>query len=91
MAGAGVDTSPYRKIGRPYPDTYDEVLFPKGYTVPKFKSFSGDGIKGANPEQHLAHFITSCANTGGNDALLLRQFPRSLTGPQEVKELSSRK
>lgn len=55
--------------------------YPKGYIVPKFKSFSGEGIKGFNPDQHLAHFMASCGNTASSEALLLRQFPQSLSGP----------
>ena len=71
----------FKKTGRPYPSEYDEVMYPKGYSVPKFTIFSGDGLKGSHPEEHLAHFIVDCANTGSNDALLLRQFPQSLKGP----------
>lgn len=33
-----------------------------------------------SPDQHLAHFIATCGNTSGNDALLLRQLPQSLGG-----------
>jgi Retrotransposon gag protein len=54
--------------------------YPKGYVIPRFRTFSGEGNKDLNPEQHLAHFVASCGNTGGNDALLLRQFPQSLVG-----------
>ena len=43
--------------------------------MPKFNTFSGI----ENPRQHLAQFKATCGNTGGNDALLLRQFVSSLT------------
>ncbi|PKU83411.1 hypothetical protein MA16_Dca016520 [Dendrobium catenatum] len=61
--------------GRPYPAEYDQVPYPKGYSVPKFNTFNGNN----NPRQHLAQFKATCGNTGGNDALLFRQFVSSLT------------
>nr|CAD1835584.1 unnamed protein product [Ananas comosus var. bracteatus] len=64
------------KAGHPYPIEYDSILFPDGYIVPKFRTFYGIG----NPDQHLAYFRATCGNTGGNSALLLRQFPQSLSG-----------
>nr|CAD1837558.1 unnamed protein product [Ananas comosus var. bracteatus] len=71
------EAAPKRKSrGHPYLIEYDSILFPDGYIVPKFKTFYGLG----NPDQHLAHFRASCGNTGGNSALLLRQFPQSLSG-----------
>ena len=61
---------------KPYPSLYDQVVYPKGYSVPKFKQFNGLG----NPDQHLAHFVTACGDTSNNPSLLLRQFAGSLTG-----------
>ncbi|XP_020694453.1 uncharacterized protein LOC110108236 [Dendrobium catenatum] len=55
---------------RPYPTEYDQVPYPKGYSVPKFNIFDGN----KNPRQHLAQFKATCGNTGGNDALLFRKF-----------------
>ncbi|KAL0923387.1 hypothetical protein M5K25_007441 [Dendrobium thyrsiflorum] len=63
--------------GRPYPVEYDQAPYPKGYSVPKFNTFNGSGNN--NPRQHLAQFKATCGNTGGNDALLFRQFVSSLT------------
>ncbi|KAL0907590.1 hypothetical protein M5K25_022008 [Dendrobium thyrsiflorum] len=63
--------------GRPYPAEYDQAPYPKGYSVPKFNTFNGSGNN--NPRQHLAQFKATCGNTGGNDALLFRQFVSSLT------------
>ncbi|KAL0925427.1 hypothetical protein M5K25_003755 [Dendrobium thyrsiflorum] len=59
--------------GRPYPLEYDQVPYPKGYSVPKFYTFDGN----KNPRQHLAQFKATYGNTGGNDALLFRQFVSS--------------
>ena len=61
---------------KPYSSFHDQVAYPKGYSVPKFKQFNGLG----NPYQHLAHFITACGDTSNNPSLLLRQFAGSLTG-----------
>ncbi|XP_020679437.1 uncharacterized protein LOC110097411, partial [Dendrobium catenatum] len=62
--------------GRPYPAEYDQVSYPKGYSVPKFNIFDSN----KNPRQHLAQFKATCENTGDNDALLFRQFVSSLSG-----------
>jgi hypothetical protein len=59
---------------------FDAVQYSSGYTVPKFKMFTGEGPKMVSPDQHFAHFIATCGNTAGNEALLLRQFPQSLGG-----------
>ncbi|KAL0915746.1 hypothetical protein M5K25_013199 [Dendrobium thyrsiflorum] len=64
--------------GRPYPLEYDQVSYPKGYSVPKFYTFNGNNNN--NPRQHIAQFKATCGNTGGKDALLFRQFVSSLTG-----------
>ncbi|XP_039130899.1 uncharacterized protein LOC120267304 [Dioscorea cayenensis subsp. rotundata] len=61
---------------KPYSSFHDQVAYPKGYNVPKFKQFNGLG----NPDQHLAHFITACGDISNNPSLLLRQFAASLTG-----------
>ena len=81
MAGVTTNVPQIKRTGRPYPAEFDLVPYPKGYVVPKFKTFSGESTKDQNPDQHLAHFRASCGNTGNNDALLLRQFPQSLVGP----------
>ncbi|XP_020576144.1 uncharacterized protein LOC110021822 [Phalaenopsis equestris] len=62
--------------GRPYPEEFDAVQYPKGFVLPSFKTFDGTG----NPRQHVAHFRASCCNAGGSDALLCRQFVISLLG-----------
>jgi len=72
IAGGGYTLLPVRSYGHPYPIIYNLEEYPKGYVIPKFRVFSGEGNRDLNPEQYLAHFIASCGNTGGNDALLLR-------------------
>jgi hypothetical protein len=72
IAGGGYAISPVKNCGHPCPAVYDLEEYPKGYVIPRFRIFSREGNKDLNPEQHLAHFVASCGNTGGNDALLLR-------------------
>ncbi|XP_020674420.1 uncharacterized protein LOC110093776 [Dendrobium catenatum] len=62
--------------GRPYPEEFDLVQYPKGFVAPSFELFDGVG----NPHQHLAHFRAGSCNVGGSDALLFRQFVSSLFG-----------
>ena len=78
-AAAGASRRPYKRQGRPYPALYDQVPYPNGYSMPKFRMFSGEG-KDDNPNQHLSHFKACCGNTGGDNIFLLRQFAQSLTG-----------
>ena len=74
MAGAKVDPNTTKGCGRPYPPHFDLVPYPKGYSVPRFKIFTGEGSKDMDPRQHISHFLVSCGNTTTTDALLLRQF-----------------
>jgi Retrotransposon gag protein len=80
IAGGRYAIPPVKNCGHPYPAVYDLEEYSKGYVIPRFKTFFGEGNKDLNPEQHLNHFVASCGNTGGNDALLLRQFTQSLVG-----------
>jgi hypothetical protein len=72
IVGGGYALPPVRNCGHSYPAIYDLKEYPKEYVIPKFRVFSGEGNINLNPEQHLTHFVASCGNTGGNDALLLR-------------------
>ncbi|KAL0907130.1 hypothetical protein M5K25_025674 [Dendrobium thyrsiflorum] len=63
--------------GHTYPVEYDQVPYPKGYSVLKLNTFNGNN----NPRQHLTQFKATCDNTGDNDALLFQQFTSSLTVP----------
>jgi hypothetical protein len=68
----GYAIPPVKNYGHPYPAVYDLEEYPKGYVILRFRTFSGEDNKYLNPKQHLAHFVVSCGNTDGNDALLLR-------------------
>jgi hypothetical protein len=72
IVGGGYAIPPVRNCGHPYPSIYDLQEYPKGYVISKSRVFSGEGNRDIKPEQHMAHFIASCGNTGGNDALLPR-------------------
>jgi hypothetical protein len=72
IAEGGYAITPIKNCGHPYPAVYNLEEYPNGYVIPHFRTFSGEGNKYLKPEQHLAHFVASCGNTGGNDALLLR-------------------
>ncbi|KAF3341010.1 Reverse transcriptase-like protein [Carex littledalei] len=56
VVGAGSGLPPFKKTGRPYPSAFDVLPYPQGYTVPKFKTLTGEGPKMARPDKHLAHF-----------------------------------
>jgi hypothetical protein len=72
IAEGGYIIPPVKNYEHSYPAVYDLEEYPKGYVITCFRTFSGEGNKDLNPEQHLPHFIVSCCNTGDNDALLLR-------------------
>jgi hypothetical protein len=78
IAGGGYAIPPVKNCGHLYPAVYDLEEYPKGYIISRFRTFSREGNKDPNPEQYLTHFVASCGNTGGNNALLLRQFPQIL-------------
>ncbi|GKV15581.1 hypothetical protein SLEP1_g26361 [Rubroshorea leprosula] len=65
----------YRK---PYPDYIDqENPFPRGFKVPEFTLFSGDG--GYSSIEHIGRFTIQCGEASSDDNLKLRFFPSSLT------------
>jgi hypothetical protein len=72
IAGGGYAIPLVKNCGHPYPTIYDLEEYHKGYVIPRFRTFSGEGNKDLNPEQHLTHFVASCGNMNRNDALLLR-------------------
>ena len=62
---------------KPYPTHYDIVSFPTGYQKPNFENFVGltDSL-----QEHLEHFYSACGELALLDALLIRQFVKSLKG-----------
>ncbi|CAL9012206.1 unnamed protein product [Prunus brigantina] len=72
-----------RRIGglfyrRPYPEHFDQEEFPRGFKVPDFALFSGDGLQ--STVEHIGQFTTQCAEIGHREALKLRLFPSTLNG-----------
>jgi Retrotransposon gag protein len=80
IAGGRYAIPPVKNCGHSYPAVYDLEEYPKRYVIPRFRTFSEEGNKDLNPEQHLTHFVASRGNTSGNDTLLLRKFPQILVG-----------
>ncbi|XP_021816840.1 uncharacterized protein LOC110759118 [Prunus avium] len=71
-----------RRIGRPvyrrpYPGHFDQEEFSRGFKVPNFALFSGDGLQ--STVEHIGRFTTQCAEIGHREALKLRLFPSTLT------------
>ncbi|XP_034225438.1 uncharacterized protein LOC117635196 [Prunus dulcis] len=72
-----------RRIGRPvyrrpYPEHFDQEEFPRGFKVPDFALFSGDGLQ--STVEHIGRFTAQCAEIGHREALKLRLFSSTLTG-----------
>ncbi|XP_008222335.1 PREDICTED: uncharacterized protein LOC103322219 [Prunus mume] len=63
---------------RPYPEHFDQEEFPRGFKVPDFALFSGDGLQSI--VEHIGRFTAQCAEIGHREALKLRLFPSTLTG-----------
>jgi hypothetical protein len=67
-----------RVYQKPYPDYYDQLLYPRGYRVPEFSKFSWED--GKTTFEHVGQFILQCGEASVNNALKLRMFPLSLSG-----------
>uniref|UniRef100_J3NCY2 Retrotransposon gag domain-containing protein n=1 Tax=Oryza brachyantha TaxID=4533 RepID=J3NCY2_ORYBR len=67
-----------RAYRKPYPDFYDTVPYPRGFRVPDFIKFIGDGSR--TTLEHISQFIAQCGEASTSDALKLRLFPLSLSG-----------
>jgi hypothetical protein len=63
---------------KPYPDYYDQLPYPRGYSVPEFSKFSGED--GKTTLEHVGQFILQYVEGSANDMLKLRMFPLSLSG-----------
>ncbi|KAL0904423.1 hypothetical protein M5K25_026529 [Dendrobium thyrsiflorum] len=56
--------------GRLYPAEYDQVPYPKGYSVPKFNTFNSNG----NPEQHFIREFQNVRRVLGNSSPFKESF-----------------
>jgi hypothetical protein len=50
IVGGRYAIPPVKNCGHSYPAVYDLEEYPKGYVIPRFKTFSGEGNKDLNPE-----------------------------------------
>jgi hypothetical protein len=66
-----------RVYQKPYPDYYDQLLYPRGYRATEFSKFSGDD--GKTTLEHVSQFILQYGETSANDALKPRIFPLLLS------------
>ncbi|XP_059624662.1 uncharacterized protein LOC132267524 [Cornus florida] len=62
----------------PYLEVVDQVEFPRGYKVPDFITFSGEGNQ--STVEHIGRFTVQCGEASVSPWLKLRLFPNSLTG-----------
>jgi hypothetical protein len=63
----------------PYPSGYDQIPFPPRFEVPDFPKFSGQDE--TSTMEHITRFIIQCGEVGNVDALRIRLFSSSLSGP----------
>ena len=63
----------------PYPSAYDQIPFPPRFKVPDFHKFSGQDD--TSTMEHITRFIIQCGEAGSTDALRVRLFSSSLSGP----------
>uniref|UniRef100_A0A9I9DR56 Glycoside hydrolase family 5 domain-containing protein n=1 Tax=Cucumis melo TaxID=3656 RepID=A0A9I9DR56_CUCME len=61
---------------KPYTKRINDLRMPVGYQPLKFQQFDRKG----NLNQHVAHFVETCKNTGSRGDQLVKQFVRSLKG-----------
>ncbi|XP_059663659.1 uncharacterized protein LOC132309360 [Cornus florida] len=62
----------------PYPEVVDQVEFPKGYKVPDFVTFSGEGNQ--STVEHIGRFTIQCGEASIEE-LFPNQFYRTKTEP----------
>jgi hypothetical protein len=63
----------------PYPSGYDQIPFPPRFKVPDFAKFSRQDE--TSTMEHTTRFIIQCGKAGNVDALRIRLFSSSLSGP----------
>jgi hypothetical protein len=74
----GIKTRNRAKVyQRPYPDYYDNVLYPRGYRIPEFTKFSGEDSR--TTWEHVGQFLAQCGEAN-SDTFKLRLFSLSLSG-----------
>jgi hypothetical protein len=62
-----------------YPSGYDQIPFPLRFKVPDFTKFSMQDE--TSTMDHITRFIIQCGEVGNVDALRIRLFSSSLSGP----------
>jgi hypothetical protein len=62
-----------------YPSGYDQIPLPPRFKVPDFTKFSGQDE--TSTMEHITRFIIHCGEAGNVDALRIRLFSSSLSGP----------
>jgi hypothetical protein len=67
-----------RVYQKPYPNYYNQLLYPRSYREPEFSKFSGKD--GKTTLEHDGQFILQCDEASANDTLKLRMFHLSLFG-----------
>jgi hypothetical protein len=63
----------------PYPSGYDQIPFLPRFKVPDFTKFSGQDE--TSTMEHITRFIIQYGEAGNIDALRIRLFSSSLSGP----------
>jgi Retrotransposon gag protein len=64
---------------RPYPDWFDQMPMPQKFKVPDFTKFSGQD--NTTTVEHISRYLIQAGEASTNEALLVRLFPMSLSGP----------
>ena len=75
----GVDMGRSHLYQKPYYDDFDLVSYPVGWCVPSFIKFSGDDNR--TTWEHISQYVAQLGEASSSDALRVRLFSLSLTGP----------
>jgi hypothetical protein len=67
-----------RTYQKPYPDYFNNIPYPRGFTVPDFTKFNKDDTR--TTHDHVGQFLAQTNNVGVNDVQRIRLFPLSLCG-----------
>jgi hypothetical protein len=63
----------------PHPSGYDQIPFHPRFKVPDFTKFFGQDE--TSTMEHITRFMIQCGEAGNVDALRIRLFSSSLSGP----------